>query len=76
MSVPFRVFQSESRRTCLHNHLFRGGVDYDYAESGDVCFNDARRDLWRFLEEAIGKVAVCKIDSVGVRPILCIEGLD
>ena len=70
------MFHSELRRAWLHNHLVRESVDYDYAESGDVCFNDARRDLWRFLEKAMATMEVCKIDSVDVRPILCTEGLN
>lgn len=76
-SVPFRVFHSELRRgatSYLHNHLVSGSVEYDYAESGDVCFNDARRDLWRFLTTGMATVEVCKIDSIGVRPIMCREG--
>lgn len=70
------MFHSKSRRAWPHNHLVREGVDYDYAESSDVCFNDARRDLWRFLRMEMATMEVCKIDSVDVRPILWTEGLN
>ena len=50
--------------------LVLGSVDYDYAESGDARFNDARCDLWRFLRMGEAMVVVCKIDSVGVRTVL------
>ena len=57
-----------------HNHLFRGSVDYDYAESSNGRFNDARRDLWRFLIGGVATIEVCKIDSDGVRP-MCMQRL-
>ena len=72
-SVPFVVFHSDlhlAAMSRLHNHKIRESVDYDYAESGDARFNDARCDLWRFLRTGKAMVVVCKIDSVGVRTVL------
>ena len=33
----------------LGNQMICEVADYDYAESGDVCFNDARCDFLRIL---------------------------
>ncbi len=73
VSVPFGVFHSDSCLTAMQrlgNQMICEVADYDYAESGDVCFNDARCDLLRILAACEVMMRVCKIDSVEARTIL------